>query len=449
MQNPSTPPPTSKACPPLNGLCSATFADALQVLKEVKYRPQRMFVTRDVCPLLTGLAFDFPVDASLRGEEPDAFLVFHKDGKNVQINLLDCLDFGQLSKGKLKSEILNLMDDDQDMVMAKACVKAAAIFRDFRDSGELADLRFAASKEDMAKLMALVPHLATTSDFYPTFTSWSRTLLEPNSPMVFQFYRPETPERVCRIHPMDYVVANEFNAAAFRTDVWSALNPERVRALQERLEKLCPSDKPAGQAKSPEEAAAETDKAMAELKTAAENHTPKLKVINLYGGPGTGKSTTAAELFALMKRAGYRVELVTEYAKDLTYDKRTNTLSDQLYILAKQNARLSRLVGQADVVITDSPLLLGLVYAKPNYFPSYPGLMADVFDQYDNVNIRLIRDPEKVYSNLGRTQTEEEAKALDEVIYQVWQQQKKRFQFASWSDTAKHIFEVLKSTTNI
>ena len=42
----------------------------------------------------------------------------------------------------------------------------------------------------------------------------------------------------------------------------------------------------------------------------------QLKVINLYGGPGTGKSTTAAALFALIKREGYNVELVTEFAID-------------------------------------------------------------------------------------------------------------------------------------
>lgn len=43
----------------------------------------------------------------------------------------------------------------------------------------------------------------------------------------------------------------------------------------------------------------------------------KQKVINLYGGPGTGKSTTAAMLFAKMKLAGFNCEYVPEFAKDL------------------------------------------------------------------------------------------------------------------------------------
>lgn len=40
-------------------------------------------------------------------------------------------------------------------------------------------------------------------------------------------------------------------------------------------------------------------------------------VINLIGGPGSGKSTTAAGLFFRMKSMGVRCELVTEYAKEL------------------------------------------------------------------------------------------------------------------------------------
>jgi len=34
-------------------------------------------------------------------------------------------------------------------------------------------------------------------------------------------------------------------------------------------------------------------------------------VVNLYGGPGTGKSTTAAATFAELKMAGINCELVS------------------------------------------------------------------------------------------------------------------------------------------
>ena len=47
----------------------------------------------------------------------------------------------------------------------------------------------------------------------------------------------------------------------------------------------------------------------------------KLTVINFFGGPGCGKSTTAAELFAKMKKANYKVELVHEVAKDFIWEE--------------------------------------------------------------------------------------------------------------------------------
>jgi hypothetical protein len=54
-----------------------------------------------------------------------------------------------------------------------------------------------------------------------------------------------------------------------------------------------------------------------------------MKVINLWAGPGAGKSTTAAGLF-LMKLTGRRVELVTEYAKEVVYDQDPTRIKNQL-----------------------------------------------------------------------------------------------------------------------
>jgi hypothetical protein len=58
-------------------------------------------------------------------------------------------------------------------------------------------------------------------------------------------------------------------------------------------------------------------------------------VVNLYGGPGTGKSRTAALLFATMKQRGVNCELATEYAKDVVWEGRESLLSDQIYLFAK------------------------------------------------------------------------------------------------------------------
>ena len=39
-------------------------------------------------------------------------------------------------------------------------------------------------------------------------------------------------------------------------------------------------------------------------------------IMNLYGGPGSGKSTGAAYIFSMLKMVGVDAEYVTEFAKD-------------------------------------------------------------------------------------------------------------------------------------
>lgn len=140
-----------------------------------------------------------------------------------------------------------------------------------------------------------------------------------------------------------------------------------------------------------------------------------MRVVNLWAGPGAGKSTTAAGLFYLFKSEGIRCELVTEYAKDLVYERRDMT--DQLAILAQQNKRLRRLQGHVDWVITDSPIPLGLIYVEPGSSwdqPWFREAVEAVYHQYDNVNVILGRV--KAYQRYGRNQQEHEARALDEKI---------------------------------
>lgn len=140
------------------------------------------------------------------------------------------------------------------------------------------------------------------------------------------------------------------------------------------------------------------------------------KVINLWAGPGSGKSTAAAGLFFMMKTYGYRVELVTEFAKELVYEQRWAALKDQYYVTSIQNSRLERLIGKVDYVITDSPLPLAEIYVTGE--DSYRKLCTerawDLFANYDNVNVFVNRV--KPYAEYGRTESEDEARVIDEKL---------------------------------
>jgi nicotinamide riboside kinase len=164
-------------------------------------------------------------------------------------------------------------------------------------------------------------------------------------------------------------------------------------------------------------------------------------VINYFGGPGSGKSTQAAGLFYLMKKAKYNVELVTEFAKDLVYEKNLKALSEQNYIFANQEYRLSRLKDSVDYVITDSPIILSNIYAK-DYPHSFHIFCEEMFSRYNNVNIFINRNHE--YSTDGRTQTENEAQEISLRIKNYLREFKIPFKnFTAGDDTPEEIYKQL------
>lgn len=144
------------------------------------------------------------------------------------------------------------------------------------------------------------------------------------------------------------------------------------------------------------------------------------KVINLYGGPGSGKSTAAAGIFNRMKVRGLKAELVTEVAKDAVYEGHLNILQDQLYLLGMQNRRQARLVGKVDYIITDSPLLLTSIYRPDEYMESFDSLVLQLYNTYNNINFFLHR-PDAFEAN-GRVHDEETSNLLDGLIkHKMWQ----------------------------
>ena len=141
-----------------------------------------------------------------------------------------------------------------------------------------------------------------------------------------------------------------------------------------------------------------------------------MKVINLFGGPGTGMSTPASALFALMKRNGYNVELITEFAKDLVWTERNKELGDEIYIFGKMYHKLWRLRDKVDYVITDSPLPFSYYYDTENikYFKEF---VMNAFNSFHNINFILKRHFK--YQEEGRIQNEEEADLVDKDIRDV------------------------------
>jgi nicotinamide riboside kinase len=135
-------------------------------------------------------------------------------------------------------------------------------------------------------------------------------------------------------------------------------------------------------------------------------------VINLIGAPGTGKSTIASELFAKMKWEGFDVELVSEYAKELVWEERTETIKNEVYLFAKQHHRIHRLLGKVRYIITDRPLILSNLYNEVygDNSSQFSNLVLHEVNKMRNFNILLERV--KPYVSKGRNQTEEQSRGF-------------------------------------
>jgi len=143
-------------------------------------------------------------------------------------------------------------------------------------------------------------------------------------------------------------------------------------------------------------------------------------VINLIGGPGVGKSTLAAELYAKMKQYNMKVEMVREVAKDWAWEGREITAFDQIAIIGEQIKRESMLFDKVDYIITDSPILLGSFYFDYNHDQRFMNQMVKDYYKYsetENVKfLNFVQDRFGTYEEDGRFESKQEAEDIDDAL---------------------------------
>ncbi len=148
----------------------------------------------------------------------------------------------------------------------------------------------------------------------------------------------------------------------------------------------------------------------------------KTKVINITGGPGAGKSTIASGLFYLLKLDNKEVELVSEYAKELVWEKRSYTFDDSLYVTAKQFHHLYCVNDKIDYIITDRPLILSSFYHEYWEKQLYPdswnqafyNMVLETWNLFDNEVYFINRT--SAYDQNGRNETKKQALELDKMF---------------------------------
>jgi GTPase SAR1 family protein len=151
-------------------------------------------------------------------------------------------------------------------------------------------------------------------------------------------------------------------------------------------------------------------------------------IINLFGGPGIGKSSIASGLTHEFKKRHISCDCPYEFPKSLAWDNNNEAIKDQFYVIANQHRGIAKSYGKVKYIIVDSPLLLSLVYkdfyVDKNTYPSclygkeFDDLLLSMFNFYDNLNVVLKRG-DGDFNEKERYQNLEESKLLDTLIKNV------------------------------
>ena len=179
------------------------------------------------------------------------------------------------------------------------------------------------------------------------------------------------------------------------------------------------------------------------------------KIINLFGGPGIGKSSIASGLTYKLKKKHITCDNPYEFPKALAWDENHSAIQDQLYVLANQHRGIVKSFGKVDYIVLDSPIILSLVYRSVYQGTSYPStlynsehfdkLVLDIHNQYDSINILLERNDDGVHNDKERYQSLEESRKLDYEIEKVLLKNKiPYFSVDVNEQTVKNILKIIK-----
>jgi len=145
-------------------------------------------------------------------------------------------------------------------------------------------------------------------------------------------------------------------------------------------------------------------------------------VVNFIGGPGLGKTTISALVFAYLKthKNKFVVEYVQEFAKQLVWTKNFDILNNQYYVSQHQYKLLKQMVGEVDFIVTDGPICQGLYYNMHNKdntsnVNKIEAFILNSHREFNNINIFLKRGA-FAYESQGRLESEEQSKEIDVIL---------------------------------
>ncbi len=176
----------------------------------------------------------------------------------------------------------------------------------------------------------------------------------------------------------------------------------------------------------------------------------KTLFINLYSGPGSGKSSSALGVTFNLKSRSYNAEYISEVAKQKVWSEDFKSLGCQPYITGKQLYKQWIVDGKVDYAVTDSPLLLGLFYSGFGCNEDWEKSILHQFGLFDNLNILLKRNLDAhPFEQAGRMQNLEECLVIDQKIKDLLDNHSIPYVELEVSENCKHVEEILRLATGV
>lgn len=129
-------------------------------------------------------------------------------------------------------------------------------------------------------------------------------------------------------------------------------------------------------------------------------------VINLIGGPGCGKSTAAAELYAQLKKIGMSCHYIPENKDELNY----------IANFGYDYNELMKYAGTVDVIIKEGSLLDHIVYNTQEHNQLFNSLVIQEYNRFRNLDFYINRDEFVATKEFS----EAECKHYDDLIKQTY-----------------------------
>jgi hypothetical protein len=169
-------------------------------------------------------------------------------------------------------------------------------------------------------------------------------------------------------------------------------------------------------------------------------------VVNYFGAPNSGKTVAAASTFSKLKKRHLDTVLINEFATAKVVEENKMALANQLFIWANQQYQIFCGYNHAQVVVTDSPILLGAIYNTQ----AHPALYEVIFQEhkkFNNLNIMMQLDNSFPYSMVGRIHSFTESLGIEAQIINLLEVNDIPFLFYNQT-TEDEIVDLIESSIN-